>query len=105
MARVNVYGEDGSIISRVKYNTNLDIWDGRKYGRGTGYHLGLTQLVDGRFVLISGTDWQGQHDSAEIISRSRAIQEILRANNVGLLDKYGLRAEAERLLIQEAVYE
>jgi len=101
MARVNVY--DGEkVIARVKYNNNLDVWNGRNWqSGGTGHHKGLTQLVDGRFVLIHGTQWQGERDWAEIISKDRAIQEILKSGDEDLLDKYGLRKEAEKYLIKE----
>ena len=53
--KVNVL-EDGVVIARVEYNNNLDFWDGHNWTCGsTGRHLGLTQLRDGRFVLIHGT--------------------------------------------------
>jgi len=100
-ARVNVY-EDEQIIARVKYNNNLDVWNGSNFqSGGVGHHLGLTQLKDGRFVLIHGSDWQGDFDWAEIITKERAIQEILQAENVDLLDKYGLRKKADEILIEE----
>lgn len=86
--RVNVYDESGKVIARVKYNENLDIWDGHNWGRGTGRHLGLTRLRDGRFVLIHGTQWQGESVWAEVIDESQALQEILKAENDELLDKY-----------------
>lgn len=103
MSKVNVYDDEGKVIARVKYNNNLDTWDGHNWSCGSvGRHLGLTQLADGRFVLIHSTQWQGESDSAEIISRECAIQEILRSRNLDLLDKYGLRKEAENSLIPEA---
>lgn len=106
MARINVYDDENNdqIIARVKYNHNLDRWDGSNWNDGSsGRHLGLTQLADGHFVLIHGTQWQGEKDWAEIISRDRAIQEILRSeNDEDLLDKYGLQKEADKLLIKEA---
>ncbi len=86
--RVNVYDENGNVIARVKYNENLDIWDGKNWCRGTGRHLGLTRLKDGRFVLIHGTQWQGERVWAEIIDEAQALQEILKAENDELLDKY-----------------
>lgn len=102
MSKVNVY-ENGKIIARVAYNHNLDHWDGHNWtSGGVGLHLGLTQLKDGRFALIHGTQWQGQRDWAEIISKERAIQEILTSGDEELLDKYGLRKEAEKQLIEEA---
>ena len=77
---VNVFDEDGEIIGQVAYNSNLDFWDGRNWTNGgTGRHSGLTQLADGRFVLIHGTQWQGEKDTAEVITPERALQEVLRA--------------------------
>lgn len=84
---VNVY-EDGQVIARVKYTDNLDIWDGHNWCRGTGRHLGLTRLKDGRFVLVHGTQWVGERPYAEIISEDQALQEILKADNDELLAKY-----------------
>lgn len=103
---VNVYEneEHEKVIATVKYNQNLDTWDGRNFTSGSvGRHLGITQLQDGRFVLIHGTQWQGEHDWAEVISKERAIQEILKSDAEAdeLLDKYGLRKMAEQSLIAE----
>lgn len=84
--RVNVY-QDGEVVARVRYNQNLDYWDGRNWTNGgTGRHLGLTKLKDGRYVLIHGTDWQGEKDWAEIISPEQALQEILKSGNTELLE-------------------
>ena len=84
--RVNVY-EDGDVIARVRYNQNLDYWDGRNWTNGgVGRHKGLTKLRDGRYVLIHGTQWQGEKDWAEIISPEQALQEILKSGNTELLD-------------------
>lgn len=85
---VNVYGDNGKVIARVKANNNLDWWDGSNWTCGsTGRHKGLTCLADGRYVLIHTTQWQGEHDYAEIISEKRALQEILKANAVELLEE------------------
>jgi hypothetical protein len=85
---VNVYGDNGKVIARVKANNNLDWWDGSNWTCGsTGRHKGLTRLADGRYVLIHTTQWQGEHDYAEIISEKRALQEILKANAVELLEE------------------
>lgn len=83
--RVNVYSGD-TVIARVRYNQNLDYWDGRNWSNGgTGRHKGLTKLKDGRYVLIHGTDWQGEKDWAEVISPEQALQEILKSGNMELL--------------------
>jgi hypothetical protein len=39
-------------------------------------------------VLIYGTQWQGERDTAELISHRRAVQEILKSGNTGLFDEY-----------------
>ena len=84
--RVNVY-EDEEVIGRVRYNANLDYWNGSNWTNGsTGRHMGLTKLQDGRYVLIHGTQWQGEKDSAEIVSADEALQEIMRTQSLRLLD-------------------
>jgi hypothetical protein len=89
MAKVNVY-EDGKVIARVQYNDNLDYWDGKNWTCGSmGRHLGLTRLrKSGRYVLIHGTDFLGEQDSAEIISDEEAYQQILTSGNIELLEKF-----------------
>jgi len=89
---INVYGEYfndyGKVIARVKYNDDLDYWDGRNWTNGgVGRHKGLTKLRDGRFVLIHGTDWQGERNWAEIITAEEALQEIMKANRTELFKK------------------
>ena len=84
--------DDDKIVGRVQYNTNLDYWDGSNNTCGSpGRHKGLTRItIDGEkcFVLIHGTQWQGERTTAEIISDEQALQEILRAENEKLLEKY-----------------
>lgn len=86
--KVSVYNEDGDVVGRVQYNNELDYWDGRNFSSGEmGRHLGITRLSDGRYVLIHGTDWQGERDTAEVVSAARALQAILRAGALELLKK------------------
>lgn len=86
MAKVNVTDELGNIVGRVEYNSNLDTWDGSS--GSTGRHLGITKLVKlDQFVLIHGTDWQGERDSAEVVGDEVALQAILRADKEELLDQ------------------
>ena len=101
--KVNVY-EDAEVIARVEYNNNLDFWDGHNWTCGsTGLHKGLTKLKDGRFVVIHGTQWQGQSDHAEIISADEAAQEILRAEKDDLFEKYPeLKTIRDKKLVEEA---
>lgn len=83
--RVSVY-ENDKVIARVRYNACLDFWDGHNWTCGsTGRHKGLTKLKDGRYVLIHGTQWQGENDWAEVITPEQALQEILKSGNADLL--------------------
>jgi hypothetical protein len=89
--RVNVYETqydlDGDVIARVRYNQNLDFWDGRNWQNGgMGRHKGITKLKDGRYVIIIGSDWQGERDYAYIVDADEALQEILKAQLLELLD-------------------
>jgi len=84
--RINVYDDDNNVVARVRYNQNLDFWDGRNWSCGAlGRHKGLTKLKDGRYVLIHGSDYEGERDYGEIISPQRALQEILKSGNTELL--------------------
>lgn len=94
MSKVNVYASNydrcfgGSVIARVNYNALLDHWDGNNWSDGgVGTHLGITQLRDGRYVLIHGTQWQGCSDWAETVTDEEALQAILKSGNAELLDK------------------
>ena len=91
--RVNVYENqhglflNGNVIARVRYNTNLDYWDGRNWQNGgVGRHKGSTKLKNGRYVIIIGTDWQGERDYAYVVDADEALQEILKAQRLELLD-------------------
>jgi len=89
--RVNVYENQydlgGDVIARVRYNQNLDYWDGRNWTNGgTGMHKGITKLKDGRYVIIIGSQWQGARDYGYIVSPEEALQEILKAQRLELLD-------------------
>lgn len=107
--RVNVYENqydlDGDVIARVRYNQNLDYWDGRNWQNGgMGRHKGITRLKDGRYVLIHGTQWQGEKDWAEIISPKQALQEILKSGNHDLLETKKFR-ELKELYEKQMVAE
>ena len=87
MSNVNVYNEQREVIARVEYSSNLDYWDGRNWTcGGVGRHKGITRLRDGRYVLIHGTQWQGEKDWAEVITAKEALQEILRSDNDNMLE-------------------
>ena len=87
MAKVNVY--DGErIVARVKYNELLDSWDGNDYSSGsTGHHLGITKLKSGKFVLIYGTAWEGERNTASVVSDEEALFAVLESGHDELLDQ------------------
>ena len=104
--RVNVYENQydfvGDVIARVRYNQDLDYWDGRNWTNGgTGRHKGITKLKDGRYVIIIGTDWQGERDYAYVVNAHEALQEILRAQRLELL---GTKKFAELKKLYEEKY-
>ena len=102
--RVNVY-ENGDVIARVRYNSCLDYWDGRNWTNGgVGRHKGLTKLRDGRYVLLHGTNWQGEKDWEEIIPPEQALQEILKSGNTELLETkkfYELKQLYQKLELED----
>ncbi len=99
---INVY-ENETIIARVNYNSNLDYWDGHNQTCGsTGRHKGITRLKSGKYVLIHGTQWQGEKDYAEVISKDEALQEILKSGNEELLDKFKDLKELYKSLDEES---
>jgi flagellar biogenesis protein FliO len=75
-----------------EYSTthNLDFWDGKNWTCGsTGRHLGLTRLrKSGQYVLIHGTDFQGEQDRAEIVTDEEAYRAIISSGNIELLEKF-----------------
>jgi hypothetical protein len=106
--RVPVYGDvdwHSDVIARVKFNTNLDYWDGHNWtDGGIGTHSGLTKLRDGRYVLIHGSELEGTRDYGEIISAKEALNRILASGNEALLEteKFAeLRKLAEELPQEE----
>lgn len=113
MSKVPVYLNDedryygSNIVARVQYNRRLDRWNGSdwQYG-GVGRHLGITKLQDGRFVLIYGTQWQGERDYGLVVSDRVALNAILSSDNAELLDEprfAPLRALAVRVLVPEMI--
>ena len=83
--RVPVRDENGMIVAHVKYNQNLDVWNGSNWQNGgTGMHLGLTMLKDGTPVLITGTQWQGHRDTAECVSIDDAVQAVMGSDSAAL---------------------
>jgi len=85
------------IVGKVTYNQDLDYWDGRNYSCGScGYHNGLARLKrpykDGRlFVLIVGTDYQGEKDWASLKTDKEILNIIVKSNNLEILEKKGYK--------------
>ena len=107
--RVNVYTNrydlDGVVIARVRYNQDLDFWNGRNWQNGgMGRHKGITKLKDGRYVIIVGSDWQGERDYAYVVDADEALQEILKAQRLELLDTKKF-AELKKLYEEQMVQE
>jgi len=99
---IPVYDEDGEVVGEVEYNADLDFWDGRNNTCGsTGRHKGLTQLETGEYVLIHGTQWQGERDHAEIISPEQAVKEIIASGNHELFESFPDLAELRKTAIKQ----
>lgn len=102
---VNVL-KDGEIIGVVEYNNNLDIWNGSNWQNGgTGKHLGITVIENDEercYVLIHGSDWDGEFDYGEIISSDEAFQLIMRYNTDLLVeDKFKELNKFKKYLFKE----
>ena len=101
MAKVPVYDE-GEVVARVEYNSNLDFWDGRNWTSGsTGRHLGYTRLKSGKFVLIHGTQWQGERASAEVVTPEEIVQAAARTGHLD--DVYAAYPELKGTLEEEEI--
>jgi len=99
---IPVYDEEGDVVAEVEYNSNLDYWDGNNHTCGsTGRHKGLTQLKTGEYVLIHGSQWQGERDYGEIISPDQAVKEIVRSGNTDLFDDLPELAELRKTVIKQ----
>lgn len=62
-------------VARVKYNGNLDFWDGRNRTNG------------GWEGIYYDTQWQGEKDYGLIVTPEEALNEILKSDNDELLDQ------------------
>lgn len=99
MTKVPVY-EGEKVVARVEYNSNLDFWDGRNMSSGSiGRHLGYTRLKSGKFVLIHGTQWSGEKDSAEIVTVEELLQAAARTGHLD--DLYAAYPELKGKLDEE----
>lgn len=71
--------EDDKVIGMVEYTDNLDHWDGSNWTcGGTGLHLGIGKLKDGRNYVCHGTQWEGQRNTAHVLTREEAQELVLR---------------------------
>jgi hypothetical protein len=88
VSKISVKDESYNVVADVEYHSILDHWDGSNCTSGsTGRHLGITKLKKlDSFVLIHGTQWQGEQDTAEIVTDEEALQAILRAGKEELLE-------------------
>ena len=72
MAKVRLFDGD-EVVGLVPYVENLDHWDGHNWTSGsTGHHLGIGRLKDGGYYVCYGTQWEGERDYAEKISKKEA---------------------------------
>lgn len=58
----------------------LDEWDpelGGHYSGGLGTHESVTQLMDGRLLLITDSDWEGVHRTARYITPEALVDHCL----------------------------
>ena len=99
MVKVPVYlseQDKRTPIARVMYNTDLDYWTGENWQNGgVGCHKGITKLRDGRYVIIYGSQWDGDKDYGIIVSPQEALQEIVNARRTELLKTYKYKELAE----------
>lgn len=87
MSKVNVYRNGCELIGVVNYNNNLDYFEGMNLQNGgVGCHKGITKLRDGSFVIIIGSDYQGDSNHAYVASDEEALTEIIESGNLELLD-------------------
>jgi len=100
MRTVNVYENEymDKVVARVQYNELLDVWNGSNWSNGgVGRHLGITKLRDGRFVLIHGTQWDGEKDYGMIVTDAAALNAILQSDKEDLLSSKRFASLQERL--------
>ena len=84
---VKVYNNN-LIVGEIEYNNNLDFWNGNDWTCGSpGRHKGLAKLKN-NYILIYGTTWENEKTIAEVISEEKAVQEILKSNNLDLFKTY-----------------
>ena len=91
--RISVYTDQyaaengGEVIARVRYNADLDFWNGQNMENGgRGLHRGITKLRDGSYVIIIGSQWENSRDYAYVVSPEEALQEIIKSGHEELLD-------------------
>jgi len=81
-------------ISRVRYNNDLDCWDGSNFkgsGCGVGINKGITKMMDGRYVILYSSLFKGNKDYGLVVTEEDALLEIINSNNLHLLDRVKYR--------------
>lgn len=85
---INIYRDEErkELVGVVNYNNKLDYVVGTNWQNGgVGYHKGITKLKDGSYVIIIGSDYQGDKDYGYIVSENEALKEIIESGNLELL--------------------
>lgn len=73
--------DDEMAIGTVEYTSNLDHWDGSNHTCGSvGRHMGIGKLKNGEFYVCHGTQWQGERDTANVITEDEAKSLALQHN-------------------------
>lgn len=89
MSRVQVYSDaqkTGCVVARVEYTNNLDCVECIE-SENDGYHKGLTRLKSGEYVLVVGSDWQGDINFGFICTADIALKHIIASGNFELLSQ------------------
>lgn len=82
---IYVYDKNENVVASVRYNNNLDFWNGEFLSCGIkDMHKGLTKLEDGRYVLIYGSNVVNSKNVAEVVSDYQAYKEIMLSGSIEL---------------------
>lgn len=104
MEKVPVMAND-EVIARVEYISNLDSWNsGKWYCDDIGHHRGIQKIQKGyyagRYVMIRGSDYEGEEDYGELMSTCEALREIYYYKKFGLLEEYNFQVvDFEKIIL------
>ncbi len=78
------------IIGEVPSNDQLDYLVNTNWQNGgVGRHLGFGFWErTNEYYLVHGTNWQGETDWAEIVTADRIVKEIIKSDNLEILEGY-----------------